>query len=66
MKVMHSVYSTQTLAQIRVLQSWSIRFKQLHEDIWLQYVRVCVEIGNQCIDRNPADRPDTLKVIGRL
>lgn len=40
--------------------------KSSQEDIWLQYVRVCAEIGRQCIDRNPADRPHTLYIIERL
>ena len=37
-----------------------------HSDIQLQQVRVCTEIGIECIDSNPAKRPDTQNIIDRL
>lgn len=55
-----------TFSISQLLQSWSIRFELSQEDIWLQHVGVCAEIGKKCIDHNPTDRPDTFFVIQKL
>ncbi|TVU26835.1 hypothetical protein EJB05_29400, partial [Eragrostis curvula] len=46
-----------------VLESWSIVSL---EDTWLESIRVCAEIGIECIESNPTNRPDTKRIIKRL
>ncbi|EMS52610.1 Cysteine-rich receptor-like protein kinase 26 [Triticum urartu] len=40
-----------------ILQSWSNRLDESQRDIQLEQVRVCSEIGIECIESNPAKRP---------
>ncbi|KAK3119796.1 hypothetical protein QOZ80_9AG0675330 [Eleusine coracana subsp. coracana] len=49
-----------------VLGSWSTRFQTSLGDAWLDTVRVWFEIGIECINSNPAKRPDTQRIIERL
>ncbi|TVU26814.1 hypothetical protein EJB05_29379, partial [Eragrostis curvula] len=49
-----------------VLQGWSTRMETSIGDAWLKPVRECAEIGIECIDPNPAKRPDTQCIIERL
>ncbi|XP_037472405.1 uncharacterized protein LOC119348314 [Triticum dicoccoides] len=49
-----------------VVEIWSEKLVKSHSDIQLQQVRVCTEIGIECIDSNPAKRPDTQNIIDRL
>uniref|UniRef100_K3ZLZ4 Serine-threonine/tyrosine-protein kinase catalytic domain-containing protein n=1 Tax=Setaria italica TaxID=4555 RepID=K3ZLZ4_SETIT len=50
-----------------VLQSWSNMFDSSQEDIGLEHViRVCAELGIECIDYDPAKRPTIRGIIDRL
>jgi len=50
-----------------VLESWSNRLEKSHKDIQLEQVRVCTEIGIECMECNPAKRPaNTEHIIARL
>ncbi|TKV99347.1 hypothetical protein SEVIR_8G037200v4 [Setaria viridis] len=51
----------------KVLQSWSNMFDSSQEDIGLEHViRVCAELGIECIDYDPAKRPTIRGIIDRL
>uniref|UniRef100_A0A453HHK4 non-specific serine/threonine protein kinase n=1 Tax=Aegilops tauschii subsp. strangulata TaxID=200361 RepID=A0A453HHK4_AEGTS len=49
-----------------ILESWSIRLEQSQKDIQLEQIRVCAEIGIECIESNPLKRPVTHHIIARL
>uniref|UniRef100_A0A453A736 Protein kinase domain-containing protein n=1 Tax=Aegilops tauschii subsp. strangulata TaxID=200361 RepID=A0A453A736_AEGTS len=49
-----------------VVESWSNKLEQSQSDIELKQVRVCTEIGIECADFNPANRPSTKSIIDRL
>nr|QEM38991.1 Sr60 [Triticum monococcum] len=50
-----------------ILQSWSNRLDESQRDIQLEQVRVCSEIGIECIESNPAKRPVSVQhIIARL
>uniref|UniRef100_A0ACD5ZAB2 Uncharacterized protein n=8 Tax=Avena sativa TaxID=4498 RepID=A0ACD5ZAB2_AVESA len=49
-----------------VVESWSNMLEKSQSDVQLKQVRVCAEIGIQCIDSNPAKRPDTQHIINIL
>ncbi|CAL4989535.1 unnamed protein product [Urochloa decumbens] len=49
-----------------VLESWSTRYQTTQGGAWLEYVRVCAEIGFQCMDSYPVKRPTTQHLIERL
>lgn len=46
-----------------MLENWKGRIKISHGDSELEQVRACAEIGIECIDPNPAMRPDTERII---
>lgn len=49
-----------------VVEIWSNKVKNSQSVIELKQVRVCAEIGIECIDSNPAKRPETQDIINRL
>jgi len=50
-----------------VLESWSNRLEKSYRDIQLKQVRVCTEIGMECIESNPSKRPVSMHdIIARL
>ncbi|XP_020183565.1 uncharacterized protein [Aegilops tauschii subsp. strangulata] len=50
-----------------ILESWSYRLDKSERDIQLEQVRVCAEIGIECIESNPAKRPVSVQhIITRL
>uniref|UniRef100_A0ACD5Y3R8 Uncharacterized protein n=1 Tax=Avena sativa TaxID=4498 RepID=A0ACD5Y3R8_AVESA len=49
-----------------VVESWSNKLEKSPSDVQLKQVRVCAEIGIECIDSNPAKRPDTQHIINIL
>uniref|UniRef100_A0ACD5YHN6 Uncharacterized protein n=1 Tax=Avena sativa TaxID=4498 RepID=A0ACD5YHN6_AVESA len=49
-----------------VLDIWGNRLQRSQRDIHLEQVRVCTEIGMECIESNPAKRPDIQHIISRL
>ncbi|TVU26837.1 hypothetical protein EJB05_29402, partial [Eragrostis curvula] len=49
-----------------ILQGWSTRIETSLGDARLEPVRVCAEIGIECIDFNPEKRPDTQCILERL
>ncbi|OQU83026.1 hypothetical protein SORBI_3005G063600 [Sorghum bicolor] len=49
-----------------VLESWSNRIETLNQDIELNQVRVCAQIGVECSDFNPAKRPVMQYIIETL
>jgi hypothetical protein len=49
-----------------VVESWSSMLEKSQCDVQLKQVRVCAEIGIECIDPNPVNRPDTQHIIDRI
>ncbi|XP_044346512.1 uncharacterized protein [Triticum aestivum] len=49
-----------------VVGSWSNVMEKSRRDVQLEQVRVCAEIGIECTNFNPANRPDMQYVINRL
>uniref|UniRef100_A0ACD5YHN0 Uncharacterized protein n=1 Tax=Avena sativa TaxID=4498 RepID=A0ACD5YHN0_AVESA len=49
-----------------VLDMWKVRFEKSRNDIHMEQVRVCAQIGMECIDESPAKRPTTQCIIDRL
>ncbi|CAO2143824.1 unnamed protein product [Urochloa humidicola] len=49
-----------------VLESWRARFGTSVHIPQLEHVKVCAEIGIECIETNPARRPATKHIIERL
>ncbi|KAI4997734.1 hypothetical protein ZWY2020_053076 [Hordeum vulgare] len=49
-----------------VVQKWSERLEKSQSDIQLEQVRVCAEIGIECSDSDPVNRPSTEHIINRL
>ncbi|XP_044352180.1 uncharacterized protein [Triticum aestivum] len=49
-----------------VVESWSNMVEKSHSDVQMEQVRICAEIAIECIDFNPAKRPDTQHIISRL
>ncbi|CAM0958874.1 unnamed protein product [Alopecurus aequalis] len=49
-----------------VVASWINKVEESHSDVQLQQVRVCAEIAIECIDSNPAKRPNTQHIINIL
>ncbi|XP_071681890.1 cysteine-rich receptor-like protein kinase 10 [Lolium perenne] len=50
----------------KVVESWSSMLEKSQCDVQLKQVRVCAEIGIECIDPNPVNRPDTQHIIDRI
>ncbi|KAM0927719.1 hypothetical protein ACQ4PT_002687 [Festuca glaucescens] len=50
-----------------VLENWSNRLEESHRDMQLEQVRVCTQIGMECIESNPTKRPVSMEhIIARL
>lgn len=51
-----------------MLKNWSTRFETSSQGgtECLEHVRLCAEIGKECINHNPTERPDTWTIIKRL
>ncbi|XP_044350822.1 cysteine-rich receptor-like protein kinase 10 [Triticum aestivum] len=49
-----------------VVKSWSNMLEKSQSNVQLDQVRVCAEIGIECVDFNPQKRPDTQHIISRL
>ncbi|OEL37418.1 Cysteine-rich receptor-like protein kinase 10 [Dichanthelium oligosanthes] len=49
-----------------VLDSWRNRLQEPVEDAELEQIRVCFNIGNECIEYDPAMRPSTQNILNRL
>lgn len=50
----------------QVLESWRNKIGKSQWGIQLKQIRLCTEIGIECIDVNRANRPDTSHIINRL
>lgn len=50
----------------QILETWGKRLQKLQEDTLLEQIRVCSELGIQCVEFNPANRPTTKHMIDRL
>uniref|UniRef100_A0ACD5ZPN6 Uncharacterized protein n=1 Tax=Avena sativa TaxID=4498 RepID=A0ACD5ZPN6_AVESA len=50
----------------KVVESWSNMLEKSRSKVQLEQVRVCLEIGIECTNFNPAKRPDTEHIISRL
>ncbi|KAF8641904.1 hypothetical protein HU200_067614 [Digitaria exilis] len=49
-----------------VLKSWNARFQTSQGGTWLEHVRVCAEIGLDCLETDPEKRPMTKHIIKTL
>lgn len=49
-----------------VLDIWRDRLQKSRQEIHMEQIRVCAQIGIECIDNNPAKRPVTQRIIDRL
>ncbi|CAO2152428.1 unnamed protein product [Urochloa humidicola] len=49
-----------------VLDSWCTRLDVSRVDRQLEHLRVCIEIGINCMDSDPAKRPLTWRIIEML
>uniref|UniRef100_A0ACD5Z7A8 Uncharacterized protein n=1 Tax=Avena sativa TaxID=4498 RepID=A0ACD5Z7A8_AVESA len=49
-----------------VLDMWRIRFQNSKRDMHMEQVRVCAQIGIECIDKDPEKRPVMQCIIDRL
>uniref|UniRef100_A0ACD5YP18 Uncharacterized protein n=1 Tax=Avena sativa TaxID=4498 RepID=A0ACD5YP18_AVESA len=49
-----------------VLDIWRNRLPKSWQEIHMEQLRVCAQIGMECIDNNPAKRPVTQNIIDRL
>ncbi|XBI49688.1 hypothetical protein VPH35_113226 [Triticum aestivum] len=50
----------------KILETWRTRLPKSREDRMLEQVRVCIELGIQCVEPNPGNRPATKYMIDRL
>lgn len=50
----------------KILETWRTRLQKSREDAMLEQVRVCIELGIQCVEPNPGNRPVTKYMIDRL
>jgi len=49
-----------------VIESWSTRFQTSQGGMWLEHVKVCAEIGFDCMDSDPVKRPMAQHIIEML
>ncbi|XP_044985746.1 probable disease resistance protein At1g61300 isoform X1 [Hordeum vulgare subsp. vulgare] len=49
-----------------VLESWRNKLRESQWGMQLKQIRLCTEIGIECLDVNRANRPDTSHIIDRL
>ncbi|CAL4989539.1 unnamed protein product [Urochloa decumbens] len=47
----------------KVLESWNARFQTSQRGTWLEHVRVCAEIGLECMEHEPENRPTIKRII---
>ncbi|CAM0958931.1 unnamed protein product [Alopecurus aequalis] len=50
----------------KVVESWTKSLEKSHREVQQEQVRVCAEIGIECIDSNPAKRPNMQHIVDRL